>query len=277
MACTPALQRLSLCPSWRCSTTARSWSRAIPCSWRSLRKGGLDSVLRREGGVLVGLDQVGKARQLLQQPLPRAQTSAGPSPTGQQYSRSAPPSPDSPSRARDLPSQPATVQSVKTAVAKLVNSMGLLAEGLGRVVVAASADIQAHWEPLVGEVDMGTQDTGLAQGVYAPNTGTFIEVVPVVFAGSARGDLADEAVLEVHAHAELVAEVALAMPRPSVGGVHRSLALKAPATSFHRPVSVDPVLSRQISIYRDGFGWFISTPFSRKPLRLCGQGPHRKK
>ncbi len=137
-----------------------------------LRQGGVDRVLRRKGGVLVGLDQVGKARQLLQQS-PEAQASAGPSLpslSGQQFSRSAPPSPDRTSRSRGLPAKPATVQSVRAAVAKLTNSMGLLAEGRGRMVVATSADIQAHWEPLIGEVDMGSQDTGLAQGFFDPRT-----------------------------------------------------------------------------------------------------------
>lgn len=38
-----------------------------------------------------------------------------------------------------------------------------------------------------------------------------IEVVPVVFVGRARADPSDEAVLEVHAHTELVAEVAFAV------------------------------------------------------------------
>ncbi len=41
-----------------------------------------------------------------------------------------------------------------------------------------------------------------------------IEVVSVVLAGCARGNAADEAVLEVHAHAELVAEVAFAPTWP---------------------------------------------------------------
>ena len=165
-----------------------------------LRQGGVDSVLRREGGVLVGLDQVGKARQLLQQP-PRAQASAVPSPTGQQYSRSAPPSPDRPSRARGLPSKPATVQSVRAAVARLTNSMGLLANGLGRVVVATSADIQAHWEPLVGKVDMGSQDTGLAQGFYDPNTNTVFLIADHIEAGQEMAVAAHEL---VHKHGKAV-------------------------------------------------------------------------
>ena len=32
----------------------------------------------------------------------------------------------------------------------------------------ASADIQAHWEPLVGEIDMGSPDSSLAQGFCDP-------------------------------------------------------------------------------------------------------------
>ncbi|MDZ7865079.1 hypothetical protein, partial [Acidovorax sp.] len=77
-----------------------------------LRQGGVDRVLRRKGGVLVGLDQVGKARQLLLQPPPRTSASAGPSlpslPSlpGQQFSRSAP---DQNSKAKDYLSHPPRV------------------------------------------------------------------------------------------------------------------------------------------------------------------------
>jgi DNA repair protein RadC len=172
-----------------------------------LRQGGVERVLRREGGVLVGLDQVRKARQLLQQPPPRAQASAGAtlpsqsSPPGQQFSRSAPPSPDRPSRVKGLPSKPATVQSVKAAVAKLTNSMGLLAEGRGRVVVATSADIQAHWEPLVGKVDMGSPDSGLAQGFYDPNTDTIFLIADHIEAGQEMAVAAHEL---AHKHGKAV-------------------------------------------------------------------------
>ena len=172
-----------------------------------LRQGGVERVLRREGGVLVGLDQAGKARQLLQQPPPRAPVSAGatqPSQSSlpdQQFSRSAPLSPDRPSRARGLPSKPATVQSVRAAVARLTNSMGLLAEGRGRMVVATSADIQAHWEPLVGKVDMGSQDTGLAQGFYDPNTNTVFLIADHIEAGQEMAVAAHEL---VHKHGKAV-------------------------------------------------------------------------
>ncbi|MBB6564120.1 hypothetical protein HNP48_006846 [Acidovorax soli] len=175
-----------------------------------LRQGGVERVLRREGGVLVGLDQVGKARQLLQQQPPRAPASAGatlpsqpssPALSGQQFSRSAPPSPDRPSRARDLPSKPATVQSVRAAVAKLTNSMGLLAEGRGRVLVATSADIQAHWQPLVGKVDMGSQDTGLAQGFFDPNTNTVFLIADHIEAGQEMAVAVHEL---VHKHGKAV-------------------------------------------------------------------------
>jgi hypothetical protein len=175
-----------------------------------LRQGGVERVLRREGGVVVGLDQVGKARQLLQPPPPRASASAdpslpsqpsSPSLSGQQFSRSAPPSPDRPSRARGLPSKPATVQSVRAAAARLTNSMGLLANGLGRVVVATSADIQAHWEPLVGEVDMGSQDTGLAQGFFDPNSKTVLLIADHIEAGQEMAVAAHEL---VHKHGKAV-------------------------------------------------------------------------
>ena len=156
-----------------------------------LRQGGVDRVLLREGGVVVGLDQVGKVRQLLQQQPPRAQTSGGPAPTGQQFSRSAP---DQASQARGLPSKPATVQSVRAAVAKLTNSMGLLAEGRGRVVVATSAAIKAHWEPLVGEVDIGSQDTGLAQGFFDPNSKTVFLIADHIEAGQEMAVAAHELV-----------------------------------------------------------------------------------
>jgi hypothetical protein len=175
-----------------------------------LRQGGVERVLRREGGVLVGLDQVGKARHLLQQQPPRAPASAGatlpsqpssPALSGQQFSRSAPPSPDRPSRARDLPSKPATVQSVRAAVAKLTNSMGLLAEGRGRVLVATSADIQAHWQPLIGKVDMGSPDSGLAQGFYDPNTDTVFLIADHIEAGQEMAVAAHEL---VHKHGKAV-------------------------------------------------------------------------
>ncbi|MGV3680224.1 MAG: JAB domain-containing protein [Acidovorax sp.] len=166
-----------------------------------LRQGGVDRVLRRKGGVVVGLDQVHKARKLLQQP-PRTQAPTSPSLppplAGQQFSRNAP---DRASRARGLPSRPATVQSVRAAVAKLTNSMGLLAEGRGRVVVATSADIQAHWEPLVGEVDMGSQDIGLAQGFFDPSTDTVFLIADHIEAGQEMAVAAHEL---VHKHGKSV-------------------------------------------------------------------------
>ncbi|CAN7489909.1 hypothetical protein LJR066_003178 [Acidovorax sp. LjRoot66] len=166
-----------------------------------LRQGGVDRVLRRKGGVLVGLDQVGKARQFLLQQPPSAPAWAGPSRpslSGQQFSRSPP---DQASQARGLPSKPATVQYVRAAVAKLTISMGLLANGLGRVVVATSADIQAHWEPLVGEVDMGSQDTGLAQGFFDPNTDTVFLIADHIEAGQEMAVAAHEL---VHKHGKAV-------------------------------------------------------------------------
>jgi len=100
-----------------------------------------------------------------------------------------------------LPSQPATVQSVKAAVAKLTNSMGLLAEGRGRVVVATSADIQAHWEPLVGEVDLGSPVSGLAQGFYDPNSKTVFLIADHIEAGQEMAVAAHEL---VHKHGKAV-------------------------------------------------------------------------
>ncbi len=108
-----------------------------------LRQGGVERVLRREGGVLVGLDQVGKARHLLQQPPPRAQASAGatlPSQSslpGQQFSRSAP---DQNSKAKDLLSQPPSATSLAT----LANSAGanferIITQVPGLVVLRADA------------------------------------------------------------------------------------------------------------------------------------------
>jgi hypothetical protein len=51
------------------------------------------------------------------------------------------------------------------------------------VVVATSADIQAHWEQLVGELDMGSPDSGLAQGFYDPNTNTVFLIADHIEAG----------------------------------------------------------------------------------------------
>ena len=71
----------------------------------------------------------------------------------------------------------------------------------------APAQYLEHFLPALGRV-------GLV-GVDIPPSVVFVQhffkVVAVVLAGCAGGDLADEAVLEVHAHTELVAEVALAV------------------------------------------------------------------
>ena len=108
-----------------------------------LRQGGVGRLLRRKGGVLVGLDQVGKARQLLLQPPPRTSASAGPSlpslPSlpGQQFSRSAP---DQNSKAKDFLSHAPRVTSLAT----LANSAGANFERIvtqvpGLVVLRADA------------------------------------------------------------------------------------------------------------------------------------------
>jgi hypothetical protein len=79
--------------------------------------------------------------------------------------------------------------------------MGLLAEGRGRVVVATSADIQAHWEPLIGEVDMGSQDIGLAQGFFDPSTDTVFLIADHIEAGQEMAVAAHEL---AHKHGKAV-------------------------------------------------------------------------
>ncbi|MDZ7865082.1 hypothetical protein [Acidovorax sp.] len=86
-------------------------------------------------------------------------------------------------------------------MAKLTNSMGLLSEGRGRVVVATSADIKAHWEPLIGEVDIGSQDTGLARGFFDQDTNTVLLIADHIEAGQEIAVAAHEL---VHKHGKAV-------------------------------------------------------------------------
>jgi hypothetical protein len=141
-----------------------------------LRQGGVGRLLRRKGGVLVGLDQVGKARQLLLQPPPRTSASAGPSlpslPSlpGQQFSRSAP---DQNSKAKDFLSQPPRVTSLAT----LANSAG------------------ANFERIV------TQVPGLvvlrADALHPDSVGSTLDSVAATFSGGryATMDLLEDLVL----------------------------------------------------------------------------------
>ncbi|MDP4076863.1 hypothetical protein [Acidovorax sp. A1169] len=165
-----------------------------------LLAGGVDRVIERKGGIVVGLDEVDKARKVLLAAA-RPQSSPSPSRQGQQFSRSAPPAPDQASQARGLPSQPATVHSVRAAVARLTNSMGLLAGGRGRVVATTSDEIKEHWEPLIGEVDMGSQNTGLAHGFYDPETQTVFLIADHIEAGQEMAVAAHEL---MHKHGKAV-------------------------------------------------------------------------
>ena len=79
--------------------------------------------------------------------------------------------------------------------------MNPLAEGYGRVVVATSADIKAHWEPLIGEVDIGSQDTGLARGFFDPKTNTVFLIADHIEAGQEMAVAAHEL---VHKHGKAV-------------------------------------------------------------------------
>ncbi|MBB6564349.1 hypothetical protein HNP48_007076, partial [Acidovorax soli] len=67
--------------------------------------------------------------------------------------------------------------------------------------VATSADIQAHWEPLIGDVDMGSPDSGLPQGFYNPRSKTVFIIAGHIEAGQEMAVAAHEL---VHKHGKAV-------------------------------------------------------------------------
>ncbi|MDR0261293.1 MAG: hypothetical protein LBI76_15945, partial [Comamonas sp.] len=97
---------------------------------------------------------------------------------------------------------PATVDSVRAAVRDLVGGLGTLPNRLGRVVVATSAEIRQHWEPLIGPVAMeAAGDTGRAQGFYDPKTKTVFLIADHIQRGQEAGVVAHEL---MHKHGEAV-------------------------------------------------------------------------
>ena len=94
--------------------------------------------------------------------------------------------------------RPATKESVRAAVRELVNGMGMLPNRLGRVVVATAAEIQQDWEPLIGPIQLHSEDQGQqggaskAQGFYDPNSRTVFLIADHIRQGDELGVVAHE-------------------------------------------------------------------------------------
>ncbi|MDZ7865088.1 JAB domain-containing protein [Acidovorax sp.] len=153
-----------------------------------LRGGGVDSVLLREGGVVVGLDQVGKTRQLLQQQPPRTSASADhslPSPlSGQQFSRNA-----SASKAEDGPS-PASRYSTRSTLPKAELSLERIDQVIQETLagVAGAPPVKAVGSPgdigLVVPAEVMASGITLGSGdiyVFQSGVGSDLDVRLVVF------------------------------------------------------------------------------------------------
>lgn len=100
------------------------------------------------------------------------------------------------------PAGMATKDSVRAAVSELVNGVGLLPNGLGRVVVATSDEIKTEWEPLIGPTGMeASGDLGQAQGFYDPRTKTVFVIADHIRQGDELGVVAHEL---MHKHGQAV-------------------------------------------------------------------------
>lgn len=101
--------------------------------------------------------------------------------------------------------RPATKESVRAAVRELVNGLGMLPNRLGRVVVATAAEIQQDWEPLIGLVQLhseqGGSDGGAAQGFYDPKSKTVFLIADHIRQGDELGVVAHEL---MHKHGQAV-------------------------------------------------------------------------
>jgi hypothetical protein len=69
-------------------------------------------------------------------------------------------------------SVPSTPEAVRAAVRELLGERDTLPEGLGRVVVATSAEIKRDWQPLIGAVKLESESAGDAMGFFDPRTKT---------------------------------------------------------------------------------------------------------
>lgn len=102
----------------------------------------------------------------------------------------------------DLHPKPATKESVHAALSELVNGVGRLPNGLGRVVVATAAEIKSTWEPLVGRADIeASGEIGKAQGFYDPKTKTVFLIADHIRQGDELGVVAHEL---MHKHGQAV-------------------------------------------------------------------------
>lgn len=100
----------------------------------------------------------------------------------------------------------ATKGTVRGAANELVNGVGLLPNGLGRVVVATSDEIKTEWEPLIGPTGMeASGDLGQAQGFYDPKTKTVFVIADHIRQGDELGVVAHE-LMHKHGQAVLGAE-----------------------------------------------------------------------
>jgi len=112
----------------------------------------------------------------------------------------------SPELAQDLvsirPRARATKDSVRAAVREVVNGLGLLPNGLGRIVVATSAEIKQDWEPLIGGVSMEAGgEAGNALGFFDPKTKTVFLIADHIRAGDELGVVVHEL---MHKHGQAV-------------------------------------------------------------------------
>lgn len=67
---------------------------------------------------------------------------------------------------------PSTPEAVRAAVREIVGADGALPEGLGKIVVATSAEIKRDWQPLIGAVTLESEQAGDAMGFFDPRSKT---------------------------------------------------------------------------------------------------------
>lgn len=101
--------------------------------------------------------------------------------------------------------QMATKDSVQAALDELVGAGGRLPGGRGRIVVANAAEIKPTWEPIIGKVDIASEDSGRAQGFYDHKTKTIFLIADHIKAGQEAAVAAHE-LLHKHGEAVLGAE-----------------------------------------------------------------------
>lgn len=101
--------------------------------------------------------------------------------------------------------QMATKDSVQAALDELVGAGGRLPGGRGRIVVANAAEIKPTWEPIIGKVDIASEDSGRAQGFYDHKTKTIFLIADHIKAGQEMAVAAHE-LLHKHGEAVLGAE-----------------------------------------------------------------------